>query len=187
MKTVRVPSSRRMATQLTLPNYFDEPVSAKEAGIIVALYAYSHFCYVAFERGWQRVNETMAERYTRCGTLPKRSRQSHRAVFSGNRLTGSGGHLPALLVQEEMLMVTTDEVWFRYLDYSARQRRSGWHPCGSGRHSGNDLSPLLVPEGKRRVVRCRCGSNDWNEDGRWLGEYCCASCGQYIQVFEKKD
>ncbi|WP_407213065.1 antirestriction protein [Enterobacter hormaechei] len=49
--------------QLTLPNYFDEPVSAKEAGIIVALYAYSHFCYVAFERGWQRVNETMAERY----------------------------------------------------------------------------------------------------------------------------
>lgn len=29
--------------QLTLPNYFDEPVSAKEAGIIVALYAYSHF------------------------------------------------------------------------------------------------------------------------------------------------
>ncbi|WP_250392833.1 antirestriction protein, partial [Escherichia coli] len=49
--------------QLTLPNYFDEPVSAKEAGIIVALYAYSHFCCVAFERGWQRVNETMAERY----------------------------------------------------------------------------------------------------------------------------
>ncbi|TXT90900.1 hypothetical protein D4N13_24425 [Escherichia coli] len=38
--------------------------------------------------------------------------------------------------------------------------------------------PLQVPEGKRRVVRCRCGINDWNEDGRWLGEYCCASCGQ---------
>ncbi|ECB6714011.1 ArdB protein [Salmonella enterica subsp. enterica serovar Hvittingfoss] len=49
--------------QFTLPNYFDEPVSAEEAGIIVALYAYSHFCCVAYARGWERLNEMMAERY----------------------------------------------------------------------------------------------------------------------------
>ncbi|MGX5056899.1 antirestriction protein [Enterobacter asburiae] len=49
--------------QLTLPNYFDEPVTAKEAGIIVALYAFSHFCCVAFECGEQQINELMAERY----------------------------------------------------------------------------------------------------------------------------
>lgn len=30
--------------------------------------------------------------------------------------------MPALLVQEEMLMVTTDEVWFRYLDYSGQTK-----------------------------------------------------------------
>ena len=54
------------------------------------------------------------------------------------------------------------------------------NPIGS-----TPLSELA--KGKRRVVRCRCGSNNWNNDGRWLGEYCCASCGQYIQVFEKKD
>ncbi len=80
--------------QLTLPNYFDEPVSAKEAGIIVALYAYSHFCYVAFERGWQRVNETMAERYQRCGTLPNAPARVTEPYFSGNRLTRSAGICP---------------------------------------------------------------------------------------------
>ena len=96
--------------------------------------------------------------------------------------------MPALLVQEEMLMVATDEVWFRYLDYSGQTKAVRvasvrfWPDIQE-----TTFPPLQVPEGKRRVVRCRCGINDWNEDGRWLGEYCCASCGQYIQVFEKKD
>lgn len=48
---------------LSLPNYFDEPVSAKEAGIIVALYAFSHFCCIAFERDLKQLNHLMAERY----------------------------------------------------------------------------------------------------------------------------
>lgn len=96
--------------------------------------------------------------------------------------------MPALLVQEEMLMVTTDEVWFRY---TRKWGQITFIRVASVRLWPDiqeiTFPPLLVPEGKRRVVRCRCGSNDWNEDGRWLGEYCCASCGQYIQVFEKKD
>lgn len=88
--------------------------------------------------------------------------------------------MPALLFQEEMLMVTTDEVWFRYRTHSDKTKAVRvasvrfWPDIQE-----TIFPPLQVPEGKRRVVRCRCGSNDWNEDGR--------SCGQYIQVFEKKD
>lgn len=47
----------------SFPNHFEATVTAKEAGIIVALYAYMNFCCVASERGWQCVNMTMAERY----------------------------------------------------------------------------------------------------------------------------
>ncbi|WP_407249271.1 hypothetical protein [Klebsiella pneumoniae] len=57
-----------------------------------------------------------------------------------------------------MLMVTTDEVWFRYLDYSGQTKAVRvasvrfWPDIQE-----TIFPPLLVPEGKRRVVRCRCG------------------------------
>ncbi|WP_340613240.1 antirestriction protein [Xenorhabdus thailandensis] len=48
---------------LSLDNYFDESVSAEEVGIIVALYSFSHYCCIAFDKGWSRANELIAQRY----------------------------------------------------------------------------------------------------------------------------
>ncbi|WP_426575624.1 antirestriction protein (plasmid) [Xenorhabdus stockiae] len=48
---------------LSLSNYFDEFLSKEEVGIIVALYAFSHYCCIAFDKGWDRANELMAQRF----------------------------------------------------------------------------------------------------------------------------
>jgi len=48
---------------LRLPNYFEGEVSAKEAGIIISLSAFSHFCIVAFEESLSSLNNIMAARY----------------------------------------------------------------------------------------------------------------------------
>lgn len=87
-----------------------------------------------------------------------------------------------------MVMVAKDDVWFRYTDFLGRTQVV---LVASVRFWPDVqeviFSPRKVAEGKIHIVRCRCGSNDWNDDGRWLGEYCCAGCGQYIQIFEKRD
>lgn len=42
--------------------------------------------------------------------------------------------------------------------------------------------------GKQFVkLLCRCGSCDFNEDGRFMNEYCCQSCGKYVLVHRRFD
>jgi hypothetical protein len=49
--------------KLSLSNYFEADVTAEEAGIIVALYAYSHYSGVAFEQQLDSLTEAMGERF----------------------------------------------------------------------------------------------------------------------------
>ncbi|ANM46601.1 hypothetical protein BI036_gp091 [Morganella phage vB_MmoM_MP1] len=37
--------------------------------------------------------------------------------------------------------------------------------------------------GKRIILKCLCGANDWTDNGRFLHEYECGCCGQFIEVF----
>ena len=48
---------------------------------------------------------------------------------------------------------------------------------------GHDKPP---PEGKIFVLRCRCGSNDWTDNGRTMNEYECNGCGQFITALEDR-
>lgn len=51
----------------------------------------------------------------------------------------------------------------------------------------SDFGYIELPPGKIRVLKCKCGSNDWNEDGRFINEYCCNGCGKYIEVYEYRE
>lgn len=44
-----------------------------------------------------------------------------------------------------------------------------------------------IPRSGRFEIRCnKCKSNDWTENGRFVNEYECAGCGNYIQVEHKQ-
>ncbi|AUR83614.1 hypothetical protein NVP1038O_04 [Vibrio phage 1.038.O._10N.286.51.C2] len=42
----------------------------------------------------------------------------------------------------------------------------------------------VAPLGKIFVLTCKCGSNDWNDNGRDINEYECGGCGQFISTCE---
>lgn len=43
--------------------------------------------------------------------------------------------------------------------------------------------------GKGRIfyLKCKCGSNDWTDNGRMMHEYECNGCGQFIEVYMSED
>lgn len=48
--------------------------------------------------------------------------------------------------------------------------------------------PSIKVEGNQFVkLLCRCGSCDFNDDGRWMNEYQCNCCGKYITVFRRDE
>lgn len=57
-----------------------------------------------------------------------------------------------------------------------------WRFDGDRQWSSVPADAPEVPPGKRRVLRCKCGGNDWTEDGRTMNEYCCACCNQYLEA-----
>lgn len=41
----------------------------------------------------------------------------------------------------------------------------------------------VAPENKVSVLKCKCGSFDWSENGRFINEYECSGCGRFIEVY----
>lgn len=37
-------------------------------------------------------------------------------------------------------------------------------------------------EGKVYVLKCKCGGNDWSDNGRSINEFECQCCGQFLKV-----
>lgn len=44
-----------------------------------------------------------------------------------------------------------------------------------------------MEEGKVPLLLCKCGHREFNEDGRFINEYCCPSCDQYIEILYKDE
>ncbi|MDE9447405.1 hypothetical protein KKJ06_22330 [Xenorhabdus bovienii] len=81
-------------------------------------------------------------------------------------------------------MKTTSDVYFYYATRNGNTNKikiNGYH--FDNEMSVEKFSPITIPEKHIRILRCRCGSNDWGEDGRYINEYCCNDCGQYITVY----
>ena len=79
------------------------------------------------------------------------------------------------------------EVYFKYEDslgHRSKIRISGF--CYSGENEVSDFGVVNIPEGKIRVLKCKCGANDWGDNGRFINEYECNCCGQFVEVYEKK-
>ena len=43
---------------------------------------------------------------------------------------------------------------------------------------------LGLDENKNYHLKCKCGSNDWVDNGRDINEYECNVCGQFVTVLE---
>lgn len=39
-----------------------------------------------------------------------------------------------------------------------------------------------APLGRIYLLKCKCGSNDWTDNGRSISEFECQGCGQFVQV-----
>ena len=40
-----------------------------------------------------------------------------------------------------------------------------------------------APEGKVYTLKCLCGGNDWNDNGRFVNEHECSCCGEFVEVY----
>lgn len=40
----------------------------------------------------------------------------------------------------------------------------------------------IAPENKVSVLKCKCGSFDWTDNGRFINEYECNCCGKFTEV-----
>lgn len=85
-------------------------------------------------------------------------------------------------------MPIVKDVHFKYEDslgYKSTMKISGF--CYLGERPISDFGEVEIPEGKIRVLKCRCGANDWNDNGNYINEYECNCCGQFVEVYEKKE
>jgi len=51
----------------------------------------------------------------------------------------------------------------------------------------NDDDYVPDSESQRKVLLCRCGSNDWTDNGRFTNEYECNGCGQLVVAYESRN
>lgn len=75
-----------------------------------------------------------------------------------------------------------------YLEYesysrSHRMRISSFRYEGEPFQKAHDKT---APEGKCYILQCKCGSNDWTDNGRHINEYECNSCGLFLTAIEFK-
>lgn len=79
-------------------------------------------------------------------------------------------------------------LWFKYQDHFERNNKfKVGSYCLDGSTSWTNGHDKVCPdEGKYFVIKCPCGSLDWNEDGRFMNEYQCNCCSQFIEVVEER-
>lgn len=85
--------------------------------------------------------------------------------------------------------ITTDKVYFKYLTYTGNYSR---FLIDSYKFAGDiqwtrGFTPNKIPEGKIRVLLCKgCKSNNWTHNGNFCNEFECNSCGNFVEVTERR-
>ena len=71
---------------------------------------------------------------------------------------------------------------FRYEDHAGREtiKRLKSYTFNGG--DTTEAHNRVAPKGKIFVLKCACGSNNWTENGRFINEYECDCCGEYVEV-----
>lgn len=79
--------------------------------------------------------------------------------------------------------ITTFELYFRYTAYTGRRHTVKVVAFNfDGGTYVQEFPPVTIPADKIRVLRCTCGANNWTDDGRYINDYCCGSCGSYVTI-----
>ncbi|QTL40557.1 hypothetical protein ACNFJN_04430 [Xenorhabdus budapestensis] len=79
----------------------------------------------------------------------------------------------------------TSDRYFRYEDDNGKTRSFKVY---SVKYEGRPMIhkdafyERYTKRGNVRFITCLCGSNDWNENGRFINEYECNGCGGFIEV-----
>lgn len=79
--------------------------------------------------------------------------------------------------------ITTSDLYFRYTAYTGRRHTVKVVAFNfDGGTYVQEFPPVTIPADKIRVLRCTCGANNWTDDGRYINDYCCGSCGTYVTI-----
>ncbi|EMY1073304.1 hypothetical protein AAIE55_004086 [Salmonella enterica] len=85
--------------------------------------------------------------------------------------------------------ILSEELYFKYLNTYERESR---FRIDSFRFDGEPqwttkFGQARIRPSQVRVLLCRCGANNWKDDGRFANEYSCDSCGQFVEVLQHND
>ncbi|UIS74593.1 hypothetical protein [Morganella phage Mecenats66] len=82
-------------------------------------------------------------------------------------------------------------LYFVYSDYWENRRKFiiGEYTFPGAENHSRPFNLKTPPEGKINALKCPCGGNSWSENGRYMHEYECDCCGQFVEVlpFEPRD
>jgi hypothetical protein len=55
--------------------------------------------------------------------------------------------------------------------------------------NSNEVTAHSKDAGDDRIFRlkCLCGADDWSDNGRFMHEYECICCGQYVSAYEYRE
>jgi hypothetical protein len=79
----------------------------------------------------------------------------------------------------------TNDRYFRYEDINGKIRNFKIYSYKfekEARRHKDSFREIAVPTGMIRLIGCLCGSTEWLENGRFINEYECNCCGQFIEA-----
>lgn len=89
-----------------------------------------------------------------------------------------------------MTVRRTKDKFLVYDEYSGSRSRFLIHSYqfeGCDEVSYEDFNTMRLEGTQYAFLKCMCGSNNWNDDGRVMHEYCCGSCGKYVKVYRRNE
>ncbi|MBD2784710.1 hypothetical protein ID858_10495 [Xenorhabdus sp. DI] len=81
-------------------------------------------------------------------------------------------------------MKITDDVYIKFHGFDGiihKSKISGYRFDGDIHY--RTFKSRSIPENSIRIFLCKCGADDWSNDGRSINEYCCESCMEYVAVY----
>lgn len=79
----------------------------------------------------------------------------------------------------------TSDLYLEYTDYAGNPyslKLKGFYFGADGINIEN-FGSSEVPVGRRRILKCTCGSNNWTDNGYSINVYECDSCGTFLTAY----